>query len=162
MLVASMADPTKTSFSNVVVVPHPTSNTDKATFVKLSIVSGLDVKMTTDHLVLGGACDKPLSLVTAGSLRDGDCLQTVSGSEVVSATITSESQGVHTVVTASSDDLLVVNGIVASPFAANHLVANSFYNIHRALHKIAPTIASHPVVAKVMQAFGEMVTGLAH
>lgn len=32
----------------------------------------------------------------------------------------------------------MVNGIIASPFGGNHMVANLFYNIHRFVYALSP------------------------
>ena len=34
----------------------------------------------------------------------------------------------------------MVNGIVASPFAVNHMLANMFYSVHRLLYAVSPGI----------------------
>ncbi len=33
---------------------------------------------------------------------------------------------------------VVVNGVVASPFAVSHAVGNTFYNVYRAMYKYVP------------------------
>lgn len=63
---------------------------------------------------------------------------TVSGEETVSAVDTVQGEGLYTIVTKA--EYLVVNGIIVSPFGANHMVANLFYNIHRFLYALAPSI----------------------
>lgn len=160
VLVASKEDLSRTYYSPVIVVPHPL-NSEKASFVRLTTESGRDIKMTADHLVMAGACGATPSLLQAGSLPMGACLHTVTGQDAIkSIVILPESTGVYTVVTASASDLLIVNGVIASPFASNHLIANSFYNIHRMVHYFAPAVASHSVVAKVLCAFGDIVVSL--
>ena len=154
--VAAM-DGVYSGYSPVIAVPHA-ANAIKTTFTQISTVSGRDVKMTADHLVLGGSCAAP-SLVQAGSLKIGECVQTVSGAETVSAITSVISEGIYTVVT-KHDGLLIVNGIVASPFAVNHLVANSFYNIVRFVYGIVPSMAKTSVVGQVISAFGDVVTGV--
>jgi hypothetical protein len=37
-------------------------------------------------------------------------------------------------------EFVVINGIVASPFAENHFVANIFYNLHRAMYATFPYV----------------------
>jgi len=144
-------------YSRVIAVPHA-ANAIKTTFTQISTVSGRDIKMTADHLVMGGSCAAP-SLVQAGSLKIGECVQTVSGAETVSAITSVISEGIYTVVT-KHDGLLIVNGIVASPFAVNHLVANSFYNIVRFVYGVVPSMAKTSVVGQVISAFGDVVTGV--
>lgn len=142
-------------YSPVIAVPH-TKNSLKATFTQISTVSGRDIKMTPDHLVLGGACGSP-SLVQAGSLKVDECVQTVSGIEAVASVTTVAAEGIYTVIT-KYDGLLIVNGVVASPFALNHLVTNSFYNIVRFVYGVVPSVAKTSVTGQIINAFGELVT----
>jgi len=150
-----------TTFSPVIAIPHPRGNSEKASFVHLTTETGRDIRMTGDHLVMSGVCGATVnSLKVASSLKPTDCLMTIAGEEVITTVTSSVSTGVYTVVTAA-DGLLVVNGVIASPFASNHLIANALYNVHRALYKFAPVIVSHPTmaitIAKVMQAFGNLM-----
>lgn len=154
--VATM-DGTFAGYSPVIAVPHA-KNSIKASFAQISTVSGRDIKMTADHLVLGGACAAP-SLVQAGSLKAGECVQTVSGAEAIASISTVESEGIYTVVT-KHDGLLIVNGVVASPFAVNHLVTNSFYNIVRLMYRVMPSVAKTSVVGQVLSAFGDVFTSV--
>ena len=86
---------------------------------------------------------------------------TTKGEDIISDIKTVDSFGIYTVVTAS-DEYLVVNDIVVSPFASNHMVANNFYNIHRVIYKFAPYIASHSIYAKVVKAFGDIIDVLSN
>ena len=154
VLVASL-DGKSTFYSPVMVLPHA-ANSIQTRFVQLSTVSGKDIKMTADHLVMSGVCGGSLSLVQAGSVKVGACLATVSGEEAVSAVSVVVGEGVYTVVP-EKDALLVVNGVIASPFAVNHLIANAFYNIHRVVLSVAPSVMRTSFVSKVVSAFGELV-----
>jgi len=154
VLVASL-DGKSTFYSPVMVLPHA-ANSVQTTFTQISTVSGRDIKMTADHLVMGGVCGSSLSLVQVGSLKIGECVQTVSGEEVVSFVSVVIGEGIYTVVP-MKDALLVVNGVIASPFAVNHLLANSFYNIHRFVHGVVPSILRSSFINKVLSAFGELV-----
>jgi hypothetical protein len=40
-------------------------------------------------------------------------------------------------------EYLVVNGIIASPFGVNHMMANLYYNIHRLVYASAPVLLSY-------------------
>jgi hypothetical protein len=145
-------------YSPVIAVPH-TVNSIKTTFIQISTVSGRDIKMTPDHLVLGGACGSSPSLVLAGSLKSGECVHTVSGTEMIESVTSVIAEGIYTVVT-KHDGLLIVNGIVASPFAVNHLVANSFYNIVRFVYGVIPSFAkkTSSIMGQVISAFGDLAT----
>ena len=153
--VASM-DGSFAGYSPVIAVPH-TVNSVETTFTQISTVSGRDIKMTPDHLVLGGACSSAPLLVLAGSLKSGECVHTVSGTEMIESVTSVIAEGIYTVVT-KHDGLLIVNGIVASPFAVNHLVANSFYNIVRFVYGVIPSVAKTSVMGQVIRAFGEIAT----
>lgn len=154
--VAAM-DGTFAGYSPVIFVPHA-ANSEKATFTQISTVSGRDIKLTRDHLILGGACDA-LSLVQAGSLALGQCVQSISGLEPITAVTNVPSEGVYTVIT-KYDGLLIVNDIVASPFAVNHLVTNAFYNIIRLVYNIAPSVTKTSMMGRVFCAFGDVFTSM--
>jgi len=158
--VASM-DGSFIGYSAVIAVPHA-ANAIQAAFAQIVTESGRDIKMTADHLVLGGSCMGSLSLVQAGSLKVGECVQTVSGAEVISSVNTITAQGIYTVVT-KHDGLLIVNGIVASPFAVNHLVANSFYNILRSVYGLFPFMSKirSSLLVRSMEVFGNLAVNIA-
>ena len=48
----------------------------------------------------------------------------------------------------------MVNGIIASPFGSNHMIANLFYNIHRVIYSSAPRLLR----SKVLQSANEVIT----
>jgi hypothetical protein len=78
--------------------------------------------MTRRHLV-------PLcsgELMVAQELQVGSCLRTVHGNEKVVSTEEVHVDGVYTAVT--EQEFLVVNGIVASPFASPSAMAHALYN----------------------------------
>ncbi len=131
-------------FSEVIVYPHAADNTIEAKFTHITTIgtTGVhEIKLTPDHLVLGGSCDNTLmSLVTAASLTISDCLQTVNGKEKITAIDFVQKKGIYTVVVLDADALLVVNGIVASSFGSNHAVANAFYNIHRFFYRLSSAV----------------------
>ena len=72
----------------------------------------------------------------------GDCIMTVSGEERISAVEVVAGQGLYTIIT--NEEYLVVNGIIASPFAVNHMMANLYYNIHRFVHALVPSVLKLP------------------
>jgi Hint module len=135
----------QTVFSEVVFVPHG-SNADKTVFTHITTTEGRDIKMTHSHILPAGSCKLTTLLpdVYASSVTVGDCIMTVSGIEEVSAVETVRGQGLYTIVT--KDEYVVVNGIIASPFAYNHMVANFYYNIHRFLYACVPGLLTSPLV----------------
>jgi hypothetical protein len=66
---------------------------------------------------------------------------TESGEDMVSAVGTVHGKGLYTVVT--KEEYVVVNGIIAAPFAANHMLANLYYNIHRLVYASAPSLLNN-------------------
>jgi Hint module len=134
----------QTVFSEVVFVPHA-SNADKTVFTHITTTQGRDIKMTHSHILPAGACGStsPLPDVYSSSVAVGDCIMTVSGMEEVSRVETVQGQGLYTIVT--MEEYVVVNGIIASPFAINHMVANFYYNIHRFVYACVPVILSSRV-----------------
>ena len=124
-------------FSEVVYLPHG-RNEQRATFAQISTESGRDLKMTMNHILPAGACAlSTLPLVAAGEVTVGDCVQTMSGREQVVSVDKVEGKGIYTVI--AMEELIVVNGIVATPFGGvNPTVANIYYNLHRMLFSMTP------------------------
>jgi predicted extracellular nuclease len=132
----------RTSYSDVVFVPHR-ANSDDSIFTHITTASGRDIKMTPSHIILAGPCHSSASLplTYASSVSVGDCVMTVSGEDMVSTVETVQGKGLYTVVT--KEEYVVVNGIIASPFAANHMVANLYYNLHRFVHSSFPSFLTN-------------------
>ena len=132
-------------FSEVVFIPHG-ANEESALFTHITTTEGKDLKVTRGHILPAGRCDSPALLqhVSASMVMAGDCIMTVSGMERVSAVETVQGQGLYTIVT--KDEYVVVNGIIASPFAFNHMVVNLYYNIHRLIYATAPRLLGSPLL----------------
>ena len=130
------------TYSDVVFVPHKANN-DDALFTHITTASGRDIKMTYSHIILAGPChwSAPLPLTYASSVNVGDCVMTVSGKDMVSTVETVQGKGLYTIVT--KEEYVVVNGIIASPFAANHMLANLYYNVHRFVYASAPSLLNY-------------------
>ena len=135
----------RTSFSEVVFVPHE-ANRITALFVHITTVSGRDIKMTSSHVLPAGSCGSSshLPLKYASLVRVHDCVMTVEGEERVSTVSTILAEGLHTVIT--KEEFIVVNGVIASPFAYNHIAANMYYHLHRFLYDTAPQLLLSPIV----------------
>jgi Hint module len=135
----------RTLYSDVVFVPHA-ENKEKAVFTRITTTQGRDIKMTPSHIIPAGACvsTTPLPDIYASSVTVGDCIMTVSGMEEVSAVETVQGQGLYTIVT--KEEYVVVNGIIASPFAYNHMLANLYYNIHRFMYACVPGLLTFSFV----------------
>ena len=122
-------------FSDVVYLPHG-RNEEHTTFAQVTTESGRDLKMTMNHILPAGACAlSTLPLVTARQVAMGDCVQTVSGREQVVSVKKVEGKGIYTII--AMEELIVVNGIVATPFGGtNPTLANLYYNLHRVLYTL--------------------------
>ena len=144
----------KTAFSDVVYVPHA-RNSQRTVFARIITESGRDVQMTLNHLLPAGQCGSALPLTYASKVTVGDCIMTVSGEEKVSAAERVQGSGVYTIVTKL--EYLVVNGIIASPFGANHMMANLYYNIHRFVYAIAPVLLRSRLALSVNEGLGMMI-----
>jgi len=117
-------------YSDVAYLPH--GKNDQATlFTYIQTSSGRDVKMTRDHVLPAGACSAhTLPYKAAAAVAQGECVDTVNGREAVVSVSTVAGKGVYTAI--PMVDLLVVNGIVATPFGGvNPTLANVYYNLHR-------------------------------
>ena len=124
-------------FSDVVYLPHG-ANQEAATFALLATENGRDIKMTLNHILPAGACASPVSLpmVAASAVTVGDCVQTVDGREQVVSVGKVEGKGIYTVI--AMEELIVVNGIVATPFGGvNPTLANIYYNVHRLVYAMS-------------------------
>ena len=132
-----------TLYSDVVFVPHG-PNEDTALFVHITTAHGRDIKMTANHIIPSGVCGNTasFSLSYARAVTVGDCIMTVSGMEEVSAVETVQGQGLYTIVT--KEEYVVVNGIIASSFAVNHMMANLYYHMHRFVYASAPSVLKLP------------------
>ena len=144
----------KTVYSEVVYVPHG-ANKESAVFAHITTESGRDVKMTMNHILPSGVCGSSLPLVYASEVSVGSCIQTVSGEEKVSMVGTSRGEGVYTIVT--KEEFVVVNGIIASPFGANHMMANMFYNVHRFVYTVSPMLLASSLLHAANEALGCMI-----
>ena len=150
-------------FSDVVYVPHG-RNTVHATFVTIATETGHDLTMTLDHYLPAGACavDTALPLVVAARVVVGDCVQTSAGhrEQVVSVELR-EGEGIYTVI--AMEELLVVNGIVATPYGGiNPTLVNIYYNLHRlAYAAFAGKVVGHCWLQKATEALWSGLSALA-
>jgi hypothetical protein len=145
----------KMMFSDVVFLPHR-SNMESTMFMKITTVSGRDLKMTQNHYLPAGSCSSSFNLpiIVANRVRVGDCVQTISGREQIISVGTIEGKGISTII--AMEELIVVNGIVATPFGGvNPTLANIYYNMHRLAYATMKQTS-----ARWMQGTTEMVWGM--
>ena len=86
-------------------------------------------------------------MVIANQITLGSCVITIDGQEKVSIVEKVMGEGVYTIVT--KEELVVVGGIVASPFAANHFIPNMFYDFHRFIFDIMPYLLTTKMMESV-------------
>ncbi len=98
--------------------------------------------MTMNHVLPAGACAlSSLPLVAARQIAVDDCVQTVSGREKVVSVNKVEGQGIYTII--AMEELLVVNGIVATPYGGvNPTLVNLYYNLHRLAYSLAGRVTA--------------------
>lgn len=109
------------SYSSVVFIPHG-ENDHRTRFVELKTAKGKVIKMTRRHLL--PICSG--ELMAAQDLKLGACLRTVDGDDEVVFKEETHVNGVYTAVT--EQEFIVVNGIIASPFASPSAMAHAMYN----------------------------------
>ena len=79
----------------------------------------------------------------------------MSGEEKVTEVERIQGSGVYTIVT--NEEYLVVNGIIASPFGANHMLANMYYNVHRFLYSCSPILLASTLLHSANERLGIMI-----
>ena len=126
-------------------------------------VHSTSVKMTADHYIPSGVCGanpKSFRDTKASDVEVGTCVLTVSGMSRVTSVSTERAQGLYTVVT--GEELIVVNGIVVSPFAVSHVLAQSYYSLFRCVHRLAPTLylSVSSWLANIQSNFADTVVNL--
>jgi hypothetical protein len=138
------------SFAEVIFLPHE-RNDKLTTFIEIQTAAA-SLKATPSHLVMSGSCGvNDMALTRVEDVSVGDCVDSVSGEDVVIASEKSFGRGVYSVVTSHADGIIVVNGFKASSFAVSHVVVNSYYHLHRAIY------AHFPTVVKVLSGLGQLL-----
>lgn len=138
------------SFAEVIFLPHE-RNDKLTTFIEVQTTTA-SLKATPSHLIMAGSCGaNDMSLTRVEDISVGDCMDSVSGEDVVIASEKSLGSGVYSVITSHADGIIVVNGFKASSFAVSHMVVNNYYQIHRAIY------AHFPAVIKALAGFGQLL-----
>ena len=138
-------------FLKVIFVPHR-YNKEIATFLHIVTETGNNVKMTMNHILPAGTCGSPLPLAYASAVSIGQCIRTIAGQEKVSSVGKIRGEGVYTIVT--NEEFIIVNGIIASPFGGNHMMANLYYNLHRFMHVHIPALLTIPLLHNLNEVRG--------
>lgn len=128
----------KLKYSPIIAIPHEENNI-LSEFVEIKTFSGKNIKMTTFHLIpLLKNNKKSFELSKAIDIEINDIIITVDGNEIVTAKEIISENGIYTVVT--NEDYIVVNNIIASPFAISHLLPSFYYQIHKIVYNINPKL----------------------
>ncbi len=125
-------------FSDVISVPHA-KNYDRVLFNEISLANGADIRMTGEHMLpVAASCgaDAIFAVIAAKDVATNSCVMTVGGQSAVVSNNKVTGTGIYTIIT--SDEYVVVNNVIASPFAASHAMGNTFYNVYRAMYKYSP------------------------
>jgi hypothetical protein len=139
--------------------PHQENN-EEAKFRNIATSTGNTITLTQEHLILAGDCaaavekvqvteveKSGLSLQQAQNVKVNQCIVGKKGIEVVISNTEKIDYGLYTIIT--QEEYVVINNIVASPFAVNHYVVNNFYNVHRLFYSVFP--ASLVVHTKILE-----------
>jgi hypothetical protein len=137
-----------------VYLPHQ-RNKHHTVFAHITTEDGNDIKMTLSHVLPAGRCGSALPLVYASKVTVGGCIQTISGQVKVAAAERVQGWGVYTIVT--NEEFVVVNGIIASPFGANHMLANMYYNVHRFLYSCSPFLLASSLLHSINEGLGVLI-----
>jgi hypothetical protein len=147
-----------TKFSQVISLPHDT-NDERATFAFITTATGRSIKMTPEHIVMvDPSCGTKTVLMKASVVEKDMCLVTVEGQEQVTAVSSVSGNGIYTVIT--NEEMVVVNGIIASPFAENHAISHAWYNVFRAVYRILPGVMGWPVLKQANLIFGSILDSI--
>jgi len=134
-------------YSPIVAIPHETNNTITQ-FVEIETSNGNKLKLTPDHFIpIMKSTDVAFGLISAKEVCVGDTVITVNGRETVTSVSNIDCEGAYTVITL--EEFIVVNNVVASPYAIFHFLGNVYYSIHKVLYKTNPDIVKHQIFGKV-------------
>jgi len=120
------------SYSSVVFLPHG-ENDIPTTFLEVITESSKKIKMTRGHLIqlcngdLVSAHELSKDKGTKKKKNNMNCIRSVDGDESIKSIRQVHSQGVYTAVT--ENEFLVVNDIIASPFASSSGLVHAFFNL---------------------------------
>jgi len=145
------------SFASVVAIPH-LENYIRSEFVHIiTEIGGADIRMTHDHLIpFSCTCTtSDFVLTKATDVVIGGCIMSTQGKVMVTSTDVVDGIGLYSVVTTA--EFIVVNEIITSPFAINHVAADSFYDIFRFLFSYFPMLISSRSFRTKFEYFTELI-----
>lgn len=161
LILSSDFSGTRLTYSPVIAIPHK-RNDIEAIFYHFELSTGdtendddtnNDIKVMSKHVMsvleqcaqttpAPSSSNHAPTLKLADEVVLSDCLLTVNGYKQISAIHQHKSRaGLMTVVT--MEEMVVVNGVVASPFAGNHAAAHAYYNVYRWVYKWLTLLLRH-------------------
>jgi len=144
------------SYAEVVAIPHK-RNQYEAEFLHITVASGEDLKLTSDHILLSGSCAKNIYfLVQASEVSVGDCVRTATGHAAVTDIHIVRGKGLYSVVT--ENEFIVVNGIIASPFATSHGAGQILYYLYRLLWQVFPISLGSELMQSMLSFTGDVLS----
>ena len=146
-------------FSPIISIPHAENNL-KAVFHEITTVSGYQVRMSPRHIIPVGLCDDDgqtsLPLVTALQAEVGLCIYNWKGAkEQIMSNRRVYGEGIYSFIT--EEELVVVGGIVASPFAFSHHIPSKFYDLYRLGYRLFPQLFRSKFFITAHQIFSESI-----
>ena len=150
------------SYSEVVYIPHA-ANTIHTVFQHITTAAGRDIKLTPQHMISAGTCRDNMRvtdpfhtvrLMQSDLVTLGMCVHTVAGEERVVHTQQVKGYGIFSVVV--KQPYIVVNGIIASPFAFNHAVTHAYYNVHRVIYDAFPSLLKNGMLKNALKLFADL------
>ena len=146
------------SYSDVIFVPHG-ENFVTTDFIHLTTALR-SLIITPAHLIFAGECSGSPTLIEAWSVKVGMCVLTEIGLDAVLNATTRVGHGVYSIVPYSG--FLVVNGVIASPYAVNHWIVDKYYYIHRILYSLYPSVLDSVIIAELNVWVSNTVMSLAN
>jgi len=153
----------KLSYSPIVAIPHEKNNI-LSKFIKFTTNSGKSIKMTEKHLIpvlkkqnSNNNNNNSFDVIFAEKIEINDIVKTVNGNEQITSIEIVEEEGIYTVITL--EEYIVVDNIIASPYAIFHLLGNIYYSLHKNLYSINPKIIDSPYFKKFNQICNSFYNG---
>jgi len=122
----------KLIYAPIIAIPHEKNNI-LSKFIEIKTSNNKNIKMTECHLIPVLKNNK-FELIKANNIELNNIIITVDGYESITDKNITYEYGIYTVVT--TGDYIVVNNIIASPFAISHLLGNFYYQLHKIIYNI--------------------------
>ena len=157
-------------YADVVAIPHRNTvhgyDRPSTRFIVVTTDAGNDLKLSEDHMIWSCSrsnsetCINQWELKKTSSLMVGDFVELMNRAtaKIIGLDVIIDDSGYYTVVT--QEELIVVNGFIASPFAVNHMIGHYFYNIHRFLYMVIPSVMKSEWFGQLHATSSDMIADL--